>query len=319
MTPELPVRFSSIRKRYRSTLAIDDLTVDVRAGQVFALLGENGAGKTTAIRILMGMVDPDCGSSHVLGFNSATHHLRIRQLVGYVSDSPGLYGWMTVEEIGWFAAGFYPDGFQAEYRRLAAGFELEGRHQIKTLSKGMRAKVALALALAHQPELLILDEPTSGLDTLVRRDFLESMVDIASTGRTVFLSSHQIPEVERVADTVAIMSHGRLLAVEQMDHLKRTTSQVILTVSGELPTDLALPNIVHQQRQGRQIRYLVRHEDELDLTSISAHRAVQAVEVLQPSLEEIYVAYMRSATNEHACVTKERVVESTTKEEIHDC
>ena len=295
MTNELPIRFSNVTKHFRSTCAVDKVSFEVAPGQVFALLGENGAGKTTSIRIMMGLLDPDDGQVRVLGRNSSTEHRQIRQSVGYISEQPSLYDWMSVEQIGWFAAGFYPDGFQDEFARLSRHFSLKPPARIKALSKGMRAKVALSLALAHKPSLLILDEPTSGLDTLVRRDFLESMVDIAAEGRTVFLSSHQIPEVERVADTIAIMSHGRLLAVESMDRLKRTTSQVIVTTTGTVPPELVLPNVVHQEKQGRQMRAVVRHDDELDLAQFSAHPAVQGLEIIHPNLEEIYVAYMRSA------------------------
>ena len=140
----------------------------------------------------------------------ASRGWRFRRRVGYVPDQPALYDWMTVEEAGWFVAGFYPLGFQRHYNELIEHFELPPDRKIKELSKGMRAKVSLSLAMGHKPELLILDEPTSGLDPLVRREFLESMVDIAGQGRTVLLASHQIAEVERVADVVAIVRDGKL-------------------------------------------------------------------------------------------------------------
>ena len=131
-------------------------------------------------------------------------------------EVPALYDWMTVAEIGWFAAGFHPDAdgrhacpTRPATAELADGFGLPAGRKIKALSKGMRAKVSLALALAADPALLILDEPTSGLDVLVRREFLESMVDLAGAGRTVLLSSHQIGEVERVASHVALMHQGQ--------------------------------------------------------------------------------------------------------------
>ena len=139
---------------------------------------------------------------------------------------------MTVEEIGWFTAGFYGPGFLPEYAKLVAQFGLPPRKKLKTLSKGTHAKVVLSLALAHQPELLILDEPTSGLDAMVRREFLESMVDRAAGGQTVFLSSHQIAEVERVADIVAILRKGKLLLVEPLDELKAQVRKADRDVEG---------------------------------------------------------------------------------------
>ncbi len=144
----------------------------------------------------------------------------LRRRVGYVADQPGLYEWMTVADAGWYASGFYEAGFIERFAQLAGDFQLPMETKIRDLSKGMRAKVALSLAMAFDPKLLILDEPTSGLDPLVRRTFLESMVDRAAAGQTVFLSSHQIQEVERVADYVAILHEGKLQVVSNLDDLK---------------------------------------------------------------------------------------------------
>ncbi|MEX0613049.1 MAG: ATP-binding cassette domain-containing protein, partial [Pirellulales bacterium] len=207
------IELANVTKRYGGTTALESFTLEVPSGVVFALLGENGAGKTTAIRLMLGLTEATGGEVRVLGLDSRHDGLAIRRRVGYLPERPTLYEWMTVAEIGWFTAGFYGEGFEHGYRTLVAGFHVPMDRKLSQLSKGMRAKVALSLAMAHRPELLLLDEPTSGLDTLVRREFLESMVDIAAEGRTVLLSSHQIGEVERVAEIVAIMHAGRLLAV----------------------------------------------------------------------------------------------------------
>ena len=163
------IELKGLSKRFGSVVALDRVSLEVPPGAVFALLGENGAGKTTAIRIMLGLADADAGRASVLGLDSAAHGLDIRRRVGYVPERPVLYDWMTVDEIGWFVAGFHGDGFFDEYRRATLGFHLVGGAKIKTLSKGARAKVALSLALAGDPDLLILDEPTSGLDAMVRR------------------------------------------------------------------------------------------------------------------------------------------------------
>src|SRR6476660_1658560 len=225
------IQLQSIVKRYGSQLALDRVSLEVPRGVVCALLGENGAGKTTAIRILLGLNEPDAGTATVLGLNSTEHGQIIRSRVGYVPERPTLYDWMTVSEIGWFTSGFYPDGFLERYLHLAGDYHLPLKQKIKNLSKGMRAKVSLALALAHEPQVLILDEPTSGLDTLVRREFLEGMVDIAAAGRTVLLSSHQIGEVERVADIVAILRAGKLVLVERLETLKDQIRELSITMS----------------------------------------------------------------------------------------
>ncbi len=288
------IRLDKVSKRFGHEVALDQVSLEVPSGVVFALLGENGAGKTTAIRILLGLAEPDSGSAEVLGLPSAAKGLEIRHRVGYVPERLSLYDWMTVREIGWFTAGFYGNGFLPEYHRLVSQFGLPEKRKIKGLSKGMRAKVALSLAMAHQPEVLVLDEPTSGLDALVRREFLESMVDRAAAGQTVFLSSHQIGEVERVADIVAILRKGKLLLVERLDELKARVRQVTVTLSDETASHPELPGtILSERRRGRQWQALVRDVGPEGLAALGSVAGVQAVEVHAPSLEEIFVAYMQ--------------------------
>jgi ABC-2 type transport system ATP-binding protein len=290
------VEIKNVSKRYRSVKAMDNISLSIPEGVVFAMLGENGAGKTTTIRTMLGLETPDSGSVSVLGMNPIRDAVTIRRTVGYVPDAPKLYDWMKVSEIGWFAAGFYGEGFQSEFESLAKELELPTDVKIKTLSKGGKAKVALALAMAHRPKLLILDEPTSGLDTLVRRKFLESMVDVASEGRTVLLSSHQIPEVERVADYVAIVNEGKVRVCEKLDVLKQEVEQWVVTVENP---DISLPvdqNFVltHEGSGKRRQQMTVRNPDPNALWALRDKQGVAQVEIHTPSLEEIFVAYLKS-------------------------
>ncbi len=287
------IELKKVTKRYRKETALSNVSFEVPPGVVFALLGENGAGKTTAIRLMLGLAEPTAGDVRVVGLNAQRDGFEIRRRVGYLSERPVFYEWMTAAEIGWFTAGFYPDGFEQQYRTLIAGFQVPLQRRLSQMSKGMRAKVGLSLAMAHSPELLILDEPTSGLDTLVRREFLESMVDIAAAGRTVLLSSHQIGEVERVADIVAIMHKGQLLINEPLEELKRTTRQVTITVAENSSPHPALDGaIIYERRHGRQWEVLVRGLDDADLERLRFAEGVVAVESRTPSLEEIFVAYI---------------------------
>jgi ABC-2 type transport system ATP-binding protein len=245
---------------------------------------------------MLGLTEATSGEVRVLGFDSRRDGLAIRQRVGYLPERATLYEWMTAAEIGWFTAGFYADGFETRFRELVAGFRVPLDRKISQLSKGMRAKVALSLAMAHSPSLLILDEPTSGLDTMVRREFLESMVDIAAEGRTVLLSSHQIGDVERVADIVAIVHAGRLLLVERLDDLKRTTRQLTITIgdnSAKLPPIDG--ELIYERRRGRQWEVLVRGIDETAVERMRFADGVMAIESRHPSLEEIFVACMTGA------------------------
>lgn len=290
------IQLDRLSKRFKATEALKDVTLDVPEGSVFALLGENGAGKTTAIRIMLGLERPDSGHARVLGYDSASEDLDIRRRVGYVPETPDLYDWMTVRQIGWYAAGFYPPGYWDRFARMAEEFQLAPKAKIKNLSKGMRAKVSLSLALSHDPDLLILDEPTAGLDAMVRREFLESMVQRAADGRTVFLSSHQINEVERVAEYVALIRQGDLVLVERLDALKQRCRMISMTLAGEaIEPQLPEGRIIDCLQEGRRLRWVVTDMPDARIGEISNQHGVESVDVHRPNLEEIFVAHMQGA------------------------
>lgn len=289
--------FQQVTKQFGRQKALDHVSLTGERGEVIALLGENGAGKTTALKILLGLIKPDAGASRVMGLDSQRHGAEIRRRVGYMPDRPALYEWMTIEEIGWFAAGFYPLGYQQRYQHLIQKFELPNDKAIKNLSKGMQGKVSLALAMAHEPELLVLDEPTSGLDPLVRREFLESMIDVAANGRTVLLSSHQMVEVERVADKIAIIRGGKLALFESLDVLKNRVQEVVITcdMMETIPPDLPSgASLLGAQRLARQWQMLVRDLDEAGAAQLVNEGGHLDVEIRTPSLEQIFVVCMKS-------------------------
>ncbi len=283
-----------LEKHFRNCDALAGVSLEVPAGVVFALLGENGAGKSTLIRSLMGFVRPDAGQAQVLGLDCQRASQEIRRRVGYVADAPALYDWMKVEEIGWFASGFYPQGFLLRYNQAIVDFEVPTGRKLKQLSKGQRAKVALALAIAHDPDLLILDEPTSGLDPAVRRQFMESMVDRAALGKTVFLSSHQISEVERVADWVAIMHRGKVRLVQPLEEMKSSIYDVMIQLAdADVEPPLPAGEVLTQSRHGRQLRMMVCQWTEADRAAISSGAGVQGIEVRRPTLEDIFMACIK--------------------------
>ena len=288
------IELANVTKYYRGRKALDNVSIKIEAGQVFALLGDNGAGKTTAIRTLLGLVKPDQGRASVMGLDASLFGRQIRQRIGYVPEQPTLYEWMTVEEIGWFTAGLNGPGFLDNFRERATRFRLPPRSKISQLSKGMKAKVSLALALAREPEVLLLDEPTSGLDIVVRREFLESMVDVAAMGRTVFLSSHQIAEVERVADTVAILVQGKLLVCEKVEALKEEVRELMLV--GTLDPAADWPGeIIDRETIGQQTRLVIRAMPHVDLADAARTAGAEHVDVRQIDLETIFIAYLRGS------------------------
>lgn len=281
--------------------ALDQVDLQVNQGTVYALLGENGAGKTTLIKVLTGFQRPNAGECKVLGLDPLKDAQELRRRIGYVSDSPALYDWMRVEEIGWFASSFYDEDFFERYRELIARYELPKNRKIKSLSKGQRAKVALGLALAHDPDLLILDEPTSGLDPLVRREFLESMLDRVATGRTVLLSSHQISEVERVADEVGIIHQGQFCVQQSLTELRDSVSEVVISLDDPLtalPTLEAPARVLFEDEEGRQRRLVIRGLTAELQAKLENRPGVNSVRVRNATLDEIFVAYTRSLRKE---------------------
>lgn len=288
------LEWDQVTKLYGQTAALDRFSLAAEPGSVVALLGDNGAGKTTAIRILLGLIEPTAGRSQVFGLDSQVHGELIRQQVGYVPDRPTLYDWMTIDEIGWFTSGFYAPGFYQRFCELIRQFGLPIDRKIKHLSKGMKSKVALALGLGHDPKLLVLDEPTSGLDPVVRREFLESMVDVAASGRTVLISSHQIAEIERIADVIVILRQGKTLLTERLDRLKAEIREITLTVkNGELVLPALPGQLISHHRRDRQWRLLLRATDESHFTSLRETGSITDYELRTPCLEDIFVGYLK--------------------------
>ncbi|TWU02026.1 ABC transporter ATP-binding protein [Neorhodopirellula pilleata] len=287
------IQTEQLTMHYRRCEALRGVDLQIRAGTVFAILGENGAGKTSLIRILTGFQTPTAGTCRVNGLDPLTQGDQVRRLIGYVPDAPPLYGWMTVEQIGSFTASFYWPEYRDRFNQSIAQYKVDPKQKIKYLSKGQRAKVALSLAVSHDPELLILDEPTSGLDPKVRREFLESMIDRAAAGRTVFLSSHQIAEVERVADCVAILHDGVIVMSGSIDEIRSAITRVVVDFDDphvalpELPPP-ARVLVDERERTGR--RWFVRDFDPEMVDLIRHSPGVLDVRVHPATLEEVFVA-----------------------------
>jgi ABC-2 type transport system ATP-binding protein len=213
-----------LTKRFGRRVAVDGLTFEVPAGSVCGFLGRNGAGKSTAIRMLMNLLDPTAGRATLLGLDSRRDHTALMNRVGYVPESPVFYDWMKVKELVRFTGRLYQRWNQTLVDSLLDRFNLDREQKVRHLSRGTQAQLALLLALGGDPELLILDEPATGLDVLVRRDFLESIIQlIQQDGRTVLFSSHLLHEVERVADQVILIDNGRLVRSGTLEDLKLGT------------------------------------------------------------------------------------------------
>jgi len=220
------IAVEGLSKRFGKRAAVDGLSFEVPTGGVCGFLGRNGAGKTTAIRMLMNLTDPTAGRALLLGLDARRNHTELMARVGYVAEVPILYDWMKVRELVRFTSQFYAKWNAAAVGALLGRFGIDQGQEVRHLSRGTHAQLALSLAMGHDPELLILDEPATGLDVLVRRDFLESIIQIIQQeGRTVLFSSHLVHEVERVADQIVVIDQGRLLVSARLDDLKQQAGQ----------------------------------------------------------------------------------------------
>jgi len=211
LEPEFPLQTFGLRRSFGWRVVIEQLDLKVPAGQVYGFLGRNGAGKTTAIRMLLGILRPDAGTLCWNGQEVAQTTAALKAKVGYVSQQQHFYEWMRVERLGRFVRGFYPTWDHSEFHRLLTALHIEPRQRVGELSGGTKMKLAMTLALAHRPRILVLDEPTAGVDPIARREILDLLrAQVDDEGRTVFFSTHHISEVEEIGDHIGVLHGGRL-------------------------------------------------------------------------------------------------------------
>jgi ABC-2 type transport system ATP-binding protein len=287
---EAPVMVARGLKRfYGSHAAVDGVDMEVRKGEIYGFLGINGAGKTTTIRMLMGIIAAQAGTITLLGQPTRRTGVKLKRHIGYVSQEQNFYPWMSCERLGKFVGSFYPTWDRSEFFRLLEVFDIPRQRRVSQLSGGMKAKLALALAIAPKPELLILDEPTAGLDPAARRDFLDIIVSQArGSGRTTLFSSHLIDEVERSADRIGIIHAGKMRFEGPLGELRSRVRRLRFTGQPpELGSDFQLWST--QQIDGVDyFTYRASAESWQQLES-SADCQIDTL-----SLEDIFLACIRS-------------------------
>lgn len=221
------IELVGVTKRFGRATAVDDLSLEIPAGRTFGFIGPNGAGKSTTIKMLMGVLRMTHGRARVLGYDVVGGGPAMKQRVGYVPELHYIPRWMRVRDAVGFSRSLFEHWNDQLTNDLLKRFELDPGKRVKQLSKGMTAKLALLLAIAHEPDVLILDEPTSGLDPIVREEFLDGVLrTICERERTVLFSSHTLSDVQRMADSVGIICNGRLLACCPTDELLASTKRV---------------------------------------------------------------------------------------------
>jgi ABC-2 type transport system ATP-binding protein len=291
MTDPWVIETAALTKRYGDLEAVRQLDLRVASGHITGFLGRNGAGKSTTIKMLLGMSRPTSGSGLLLGrpVDDPRENRDVRRHVAYVAEDKQTYAYMTVAQMIAFTRSFYDDWRPEVEARLLKQYDLPLRRRVKALSKGMRTKLALLLALARRPKLLILDEPSEGLDPVSIEELLQSLVGAAADGTTVFFSSHQIAEVERVADHVCVIDRGRLVVDASLDEIRREFRRLEFAFAAQpVESDWRGEDVSSLQANGRHLTVLVKRNADAIVERAYAAGAV-SVESTAVSLRVVFL------------------------------
>jgi len=293
----LVIEAAELWKRYDGVEAVRGLNLQVPAGSIFGFLGRNGAGKTTTIKVILGMTRPTAGRATIFGMpaDDEASSVEARKRIGFVSDEKDLYDYMTVDEIIRFTAAFYPRWRKDLEQRYLRSLDLPVGRRIKALSRGMRTKLALLLALCRSAELLVLDEPTAGLDPAMAEEVLQALVShVANEEMTIFFSSHQIVEIDQIADRIAIVDRGRTVVAGALDDLRESFQRVQLVFDGDAPAaTFRAPGVQRVQRKGRVLTILSSAGAAPILEEARALGPV-SVDVVPVTLKEIFLDAVHS-------------------------
>ena len=286
------IETEQLSKSYGRYRGIVDVDLVVESGEIFGFLGPNGAGKTTTIRILLDLIRPTSGRARVFGVEAAADPVAIHRRVGYLPGEWNLYDRLTGAETITYFANLRGGIDRAYVDQLVQRLDLDPSRRFREYSRGNKQKVGLICALLHRPELLILDEPTAGLDPLVQQTFNEILFEAKADGRTVFLSSHIISEVERTCDRVAIIREGRVVRVDTVEGVRNLAAhEVELRFASPVPAApfAAIPGVGNLVEEGRTLRMLVSGPIAPVVRLAGQHDLVDFVS-REPSLEEVFLS-----------------------------
>ena len=281
------IETDQLTKQYGAHFALRGLTMSVPRGGIVGFLGRNGSGKSTTIKILLDIARPSSGEAKLLGEPPGS--VRVRQRVGFLGEDKRLYAYMTVREIVAFTRGFFPSWNKDVELKLLRDFELPLGRKVKALSKGMRTKLGLLLALARQAELLILDEPSEGLDPVMNEQVLQTLVQQTANGATIFFSSHQISEVEQVADYIIAIENGRVILQGSLDQLQENFRRINIVFEDPPPAEaFRLEGIDRVTLHGRTVSLLASRNAE-NVAALARMLGAKSVEVQCVGLKELFL------------------------------
>lgn len=288
------IEIQNLSRRFGKKQALSEVNLTVPEGCVFGLVGENGAGKTTMLKHVLGFLKPQEGVVRVFGLDPVADPPGVLGRIGHLSENRDLPTWMSIRELFEFTRAFYPKWDPVYAEELRNMFELTLNQKVPTLSRGQQARAGLLLALAHRPPLLVLDEPSSGLDPVVRKDILDAIIrTVVDEGRTVLFSSHLLDEVQRVSDQIAILDQGRILLASPLDQVLVSHYQLMVSFPEPQPYFPQLTGALTWSGAGREWKIVCNgQKKELEAELEAMH--CQILEQEAPTLEEIFVARMKS-------------------------
>ncbi len=296
MTDQIAIRTEGLTKHYGDVKALVDLDVEIRSGEIFGFLGPNGAGKTTMIRTILDEIRPTAGTASIVGLDSHEHSVEIREHIGYVPGDLALYPSLTGRDTITYFSNLRGGVDWTYVEALADRLDADLSRKVGDLSSGNRQKIGLIQAFMNRPEVLIMDEPSSGLDPLVQREFQAMMREVTADGSTVFLSSHTLSEVQRVADRVGIIRHGKLIAVEAVSSLRSKGMRKV-----ELFFDASVDGTVFETVDGVSDVVVQNHHVTLSFSGpmenllrvVSDRYTLVDISTQEADLEEIFLTYYR--------------------------
>jgi ABC-2 type transport system ATP-binding protein len=305
---DIVLETEGLTKYYGSTLAVEHLNLKIPRGCICGFVGRNGAGKTTAIKLMLGLLNPTAGSSKLLGCDSTELTPAIRQRIGYVTEGHRLFRWMTIGEMEKFQQAFFPNQWDDKFfADMLEYFDLPKKRKIKHLSNGQRAQVSLALALAPNPELLIMDDPTLGLDAAIRRQFLEGMIElIMRQGRTVLFSSHILGDVERVSDRILVIDKGVLRANCSLEQFREAVKKVIFSFTDSAPEKIDIEGVLHSKRVDKQLELTLVGIDDEKIADWANSVGAENYHIVQMSLEDQFIEFTAPAKHKRLFQWEER-------------
>lgn len=292
MQSELVIETRFLTRYFGRKVAVQNLSLQVPRGSVFAFLGRNGSGKTTTIRMLLGLLAPTRGEATILGQDCRALDPATRARIGYLTEEHQVYRWMRIQEAADFQSSFYSKWNRKVFSGVTDHFGLKPDTRVADLSRGQRAGLCLALTLAQDPELLILDDPALGLDPVARRSLVESMIYLTRrSDRTIFFSSHHLADVERVADYIAVLDYSVLRACCPLETFRGSVREVLLRFAGPPPPLRQIPGLLQAFRTESELRITCVHYTDQTERALRDLAPV-SLEVVPLGLEDAFISYL---------------------------